>query len=191
MSTLNRGFSKPDLSPANGRPAAAGKAPPLFEGAGAQTPDQSLQTVPYACWSLLHSLFEVVLLDTRQLGAPDLFSRQRPLKVPSDITKKSTTKPAYSSRFDQVETSLIKFSLLEVVLLDTRQLGAPDLFSRQRPLKVPSDSTKKSTKPAYSILSKFDQGEASSNVTETFCHQEPLISTANLEHQIYSVINDL
>ena len=117
----------------------------------------------------------MVLLDTRQLGAPDLFSRQRPLKVPSDSTKKST-KPAYSSRFDQVETSLIKFSLLEVVLLDTRQLGAPDLFSRQRPLKVPSDSTKKSTKPAYSILSKFDQGEASSNVTEAFCHQESLIS---------------
>ena len=139
MSTLNRGFSKPDLSPANGRPAAAmicRKSSSSVRGSRRSNtrPISSNRTVRLACWSLLHSLFEVVLLDTRQLGAPDL-------------------------------------------------------FSRQRPLKVPSDSTKKSTKPAYSILSKFDQGEASSNVTETICHQESLISTANFDHQISSIIN--
>ena len=74
-------------------------------------------------------------------------------------------------------------SASEVALLDTRQLGAPDLFSRQRPLKVPSGSTKKSTtKPAYS--SRFHQSEASSNVTEAFCYQKSLISTHSgfLEH---------
>jgi hypothetical protein len=81
------------------------------------------------------------------------------------------------------------FSLFEVALLDTRQLGAPDLFSRQRPLKVPSSSTKKLYKACIfkqvsSNLSKSDQGEASSNVTEAFCYQESLISTINLEHQI-------
>ena len=56
--------------------------------------------------------------------------------------------------------------------------------------KYPAAVPKSSTKPAYSskqvssILSKFDQGEASSNVTEAFCYQESLISTINLEHQI-------
>ena len=38
-------------------------------------------------------------------------------------------------------------------------------------------------KQVSSNLSKFDQSEASSNVTEAFCYQESLISTNNLEHQ--------